>query len=114
MQQDLNQPILPLDPDAQQPETIPVNDGPLAEPTVTIGHTLTEASALTAARLLELLSQAEERGYQRARREMQPAGPREVPMWGDPRRIEAEEYAERHKVKLAGEFLSCVRPAVWD
>ncbi len=75
---------------------------------------LSEADALTAARLMELLSQAEERGYKRARREMEASAPREIPLWGNPRRIEADEQAAADKVKIGDDFLTRIRPAIWD
>ena len=113
---------LPIQPDVAEPEeetkadyapVVPPNPGP--EP---LEAPLSNTDALTAARLMQLLSEAEERGYMRARRELEvnrtsPLGS-EVPLWGNPRRIEAENAEKRDRVELNGEFLSRVRPAIWD
>lgn len=81
---------------------------PHPEPTA-----LSEQQALTTARLMQMLSEAEERGYMRARRELTPAAPTgtDTPLWGDPRRIEAER---QNVVELGDEFLSTIRPTIWD
>lgn len=114
------------------PDTTTTNHAPRATPTVnipddttttsTVDETpppqpeptaLSEQQALTTARLMQMLSEAEERGYMRARRELTPAAPTgtDTPLWGDPRRIEAER---QNVVELGDEFLSTIRPTIWD
>lgn len=77
---------------------------------------ISEQQALTTARLMQMLSEAEERGYMRARRELKPTVPPgaetpRTPLWGDPRRIEMEL---QNVVELGNEFLSTIRPTIWD
>ncbi|MBD5323810.1 MAG: hypothetical protein HDS02_03120 [Bacteroides sp.] len=125
MEQDLNQPT----PEATslQPEVTPASthtDSTPTEPTAPASSTdnppasspqrLSEADALTASRLMELLSQAEERGYRRARREMQQSSLPETHLWGNPRRVENEGASARETMKIGDDFLTRIRPAVWD
>lgn len=81
-----------------------------AEATAEAPEAPAEAPALTAARLVELLAAAEERGYERARREQ--AAHRELPLWGNPRRPQAP--AESQTEPEADPFLSRLHGSIWD
>lgn len=123
MEQEQTQPTTAVTPEPSQPEAVatateesrPTPEADTEQPSAAADTPrLTETDALTAARLMELLSQAEERGYMRARREMATTSERDVPLWGNPRRIEAEATTERDKMKIGDDFLTRIRPAVWD
>ncbi len=94
--------------DTTTPTAVDETTPPQPEPTA-----LSEQQALTTARLMQKLSEAEERGYMRARRELTPTVPigSDTPLWGDPRRIESER---QNVVELGDEFLSTIRPTIWD
>lgn len=75
---------------------------------------ITDADALAASRLVKLLSEAEERGYMRARRELTAAkapAAQHAPLWSNPRRIEAEAEST---IEIGDEFLATIRPTIWD
>lgn len=75
---------------------------------------ISDADALTASRLVKLLSEAEERGYMRARRELTAAkapAAQHAPLWSNPRRIEAEAEST---IEIGDEFLATIRPTIWD